>query len=85
LVTTAALKVVPEVELAIETVCPAGALAGVALNVSDEGVALNVDGGGGEPPPLPPPLPPPPPLPDTVRLIMAVLELLPRVAVTVAL
>ena len=73
LVATVALKVVPDVLLANENVCPAGGLPGVALKVNDVGVAVSVGAGA------------PPPLPATVRLMVAVLELLPRVAVTVAL
>jgi hypothetical protein len=51
------------------------------LKVNDVGDKENVSGGGIIPPP---PLPPPPLLPVAVRLMVVVLELPPRIAVTVA-
>jgi hypothetical protein len=86
-----ALNAAPDVPLAMEIVWLAGGLPGVAVNVSDVGeTGIVATGAGGLLPPLLPTLPPPLlPLPvllsAAVRLMVALCELLPRLAVTIAL
>jgi len=82
-----ALNAAPDVPLAMEIVWLAGGLPGVAVNVSDVGeTGIVATGAGGLLPTLPPPLLPLPVLLSAaVRLMVALCELLPRLAVTIAL